>query len=366
MPFNEIKRLPLHFPAFSLLSVKQYCVDRVNVLKSNILSLIQFTDKGLYCAAGDFYIDPWRGVPRAVITHGHSDHARWGSRAYLCHTLTKPILQQRLGTDNHFDTVAWNQPVTMNGVTVSLHPAGHIIGSSMVRVEYKGEVWVVSGDFKLENDGISGAWQPVPCHSLITECTFGLPIFQWQPQEVIFNDIRQWIAENKAAGKNCVLIAYSLGKAQRLLQALAPLNIPVYVHGAIRNTHEALTAAGVNLPAVTHITQETPKPSLKEAVIIAPPGAEGTSWLKKLQPYSLGICSGWMQVRGNARRRNADRGFVLSDHADWPALLSAVDLCRPEKVFTTHGFTAAFSRYLNEQGIESHEVHTEFAGETQD
>jgi putative mRNA 3-end processing factor len=198
---------------------------------------------------------------------------------------------------------------------------------------------------------------------MITECTFGLPIYQWQPQDVIFNNIRQWVLQNKDAGKNSILIAYSLGKAQRLLQAVAPLNMPIYVHGAIWNTHEALTTAGVNLPNVLRMTQDTTKNELKSAIIIAPPGAEGTPWLRKLQPYSLGVCSGWMQVRGNARRNNADRGFVLSDHADWPSLLQAIDACGAQKVFTTHGFTAAFSRYLNEQGITSEEVKTEFSGE---
>jgi putative mRNA 3-end processing factor len=198
---------------------------------------------------------------------------------------------------------------------------------------------------------------------MITECTFGLPIYQWQPQEVVFNDIRTWIIENKEAQKNSVLIAYSLGKAQRLLQAVESLNMPIYVHGAIGNTHEALTGAGVNLPNVIRITQDTPKSELKNAIIIAPPGAEGSPWMKKLQPYSLGVCSGWMQVRGNARRNNADRGFVLSDHADWPGLLKAIHNCNAQKVLTTHGFTAAFSRYLNEQGIASEEVKTEFSGE---
>lgn len=327
------------------------------------MSLIQFTDHGLYCAAGDFYIDPWRGVPRAIITHGHSDHARWGSKAYLCHTLTKPILQLRLGADNNYETVDWNKPLDMHGVKVSLHPAGHIIGSSMVRVAYKGEVWLVTGDYKLENDGISGGWEPVPCHNLITECTFGLPIYQWQPQEQVYEDIRQWIQKNCAAGKNSILIAYSLGKAQRLLQAVAPLELPIYVHGAIWNTHETLVQAGVNLPKVIRVTQETPKQDLKKAIIIAPPGADGTPWMRKLQPYSLGVCSGWMKVRGNARRRNADRGFVLSDHADWPSLLKAIESCGAQKVFTTHGFTASFSRYLNERGIVSEEVKTEYGTE---
>ena len=327
------------------------------------MSLIQNTPQGLYCPAGDFYIDPWHGVKRAIITHAHSDHARWGSENYLCHTLSKPILQLRLGIENNFQTIGWNEPVNMNGVNVSLHSAGHIIGSSMVRIEYKGEVWLITGDYKLENDGISGEWEPVKCDSLITECTFGLPIYQWQPQENIYTDIRNWVIQNKAAGKNSVLIAYSLGKAQRILQAVEPLGIPIYVHGAIWNTHTALMEAGVKLPTVVRITPETPKADLKNVIIIAPPGAEGTPWLRKLQPFSLGVCSGWMQVRGNARRRNADRGFVLSDHADWPALLQAIELCGAEKVYTTHGFTAAFSRYLNEKGIQSEEVKTEFGAE---
>ncbi len=330
------------------------------------MSLIQFTDKGLYCEPGDFYIDPWCGVNRAVITHAHSDHARWGSKHYLCHSLSKPILQLRLGADNSFETLGWNEPVYMQGVTVSLHPAGHIIGSSMVRVEYKGEVWLITGDYKLENDGLSGAWEPVSCHTLITECTFGLPIYQWKPQEEIFMDIRSWVLQNQSAGKNSLLIAYSLGKAQRLLQAVAPLGIPIYVHGAIWNTHLAIQEAGVQLPEVIRITQETPRNALKNAIIIAPPGAEGTPWMQKLQPLSLGICSGWMQVRGNARRRNADRGFVLSDHADWPSLLKAVELCGAEKVYTTHGFTAAFSRFLNDMGIASEEVKTEYGTEETD
>lgn len=326
-------------------------------------SLIQFTENGLYCPEGDFYIDPWRGVERAVITHAHSDHARWGSRHYLSHTLSESILRLRLGADISLQTAAWGETIDLNGVKVSLHPAGHIIGSSMIRVEYKGEVWVITGDYKLENDGISGQWQPVKCHTMITECTFGLPIYQWQAQELVYADMRNWALANTAAGKNSVVIAYSLGKAQRILQAVAPLEKPVFVHGAIWNTQVALKEAGVILPEVERITTETPKADLKNAIIIAPPGAEGTPWLQKLQPYSLGVCSGWMQVRGNARRRNADRGFVLSDHADWPSLLQAVDLCKPEKVFTTHGFTATFSRYLNENGIESEEVKTEFGGE---
>ena len=329
------------------------------------MPLIEFTNKGLFCPQGQFYIDPWKPVDRAIITHAHSDHARWGSKYYLCHHLTRPILQLRLG-DNQYESVEWNEPVMMNGVKISLHPAGHIIGSSQIRVEYGGEVWVVSGDYKTENDGISGAFEPVRCHTFITESTFGLPIYKWKPQDEIFSDIKKWIAANNAAGKTSVLIAYSLGKAQRLLAPLAETGLPVYLHGAVHNVHEALVNSGFDLPAVQRVIATTTKSETQGNIVIAPSGADGSSWIKKFSPYQVGVCSGWMQVRGNTRRRNADAGFALSDHADWDGLLQAVKATGAEKVFATHGFQASFSRYLTEQGIEAEEVKTEYGNDEEE
>jgi putative mRNA 3-end processing factor len=323
------------------------------------MPLIEFTDKGLYCAAGDFYIDPWRGVDRAVITHAHSDHARWGSRYYLCHHHTKPLLQQRLGP-NHYESIEWNETLYLNGVKLTLFPAGHIIGSSQIRVEHKGEVWVVSGDYKLENDGISGVFEPVRCHNFITESTFGLPIYKWRPQQEIYRGIQDWIRRNQVAGKSSILIAYSLGKAQRLLQPLSELTDRIFVHGAVYNLHLALVNAGWNLPAVEKVTPDTPKELLKSAVVIAPSSAEGSPWMRRFAPYEIGVCSGWMQVRGAVRRRNADAGFVLSDHADWDGLLKACKATGAECVYATHGFQSAFSRYLRENGINAREVKTEY------
>ncbi len=329
------------------------------------MPLIEFTDKGLYCPQGQFYIDPWKPVDKAVITHAHSDHARWGSKYYLCHHLTKPILQLRLG-DNPYETVEWNETVLMNGVKVSLHPAGHIIGSSQIRVEHGGEVWVVSGDYKTENDGISGAFEPVSCHTFITESTFGLPIYKWKPQPEIFDDIKNWVLANNAAGKTSVLIAYSLGKAQRIMAPLAQTGLPIFLHGAVFNVHEALTKNGIQLPAVQRVQSTTTKAETLGNIVIAPSGADGSNWIKRFAPYSVGVCSGWMQVRGNTRRRNADAGFALSDHADWEGLLNAVKATGAEKVFATHGFQAAFSRYLNEQGIEAAEVKTEYGNDEEE
>ena len=326
------------------------------------MPLINFTDKGLYCPQGKFYIDPWKPVENAVITHGHSDHSRWGNKNYLCHTDSLPILKLRLG-ENNYQTAGWNEPVFMNGVCVSLFPAGHIIGSAQVRVEYQGEVWVFTGDFKNEDDGISRAFEPVKCNTFITESTFGLPIYKWRPQEEIFSDMKNWIASNKATGKSSVFIAYSLGKAQRILKPLAETGLPIYAHGAVYNVHTTLQAAGWKLPDVKRITSETTKDDLKECIVIAPSGAEGSPWIKRFSPFATGICSGWMQVRGNARRKNADAGFALSDHADWEGLLSAVKATGAEKVYATHGFQSAFSRYLNEIGIEAGEVKTAYGND---
>ncbi|MDE3234820.1 MAG: ligase-associated DNA damage response exonuclease [Bacteroidota bacterium] len=326
------------------------------------MALIEFSDKGLFCPQGNFYIDPWKPVQKAVITHAHSDHARWGSQTYLCHHHTKPLLQLRLG-DHNYQSAEWNEPVNINGVRVSLHPAGHVIGSSQVRVEYKGEVWVVSGDYKTENDGLSGAFEPVTCHTFITESTFGLPIYNWQPQENIYKQIQEWIKRNQQENIASVLIAYSLGKAQRVLQAVEKITKNIFVHGAIWNTQEVLQKAGWNLPAIKRVTNETPKQELKNAVVIAPPSAADSSWLKKFSPYRLAICSGWMQVRGNNRRSNADAGFVLSDHADWKGLLSSIKATDASTIFITHGFQSVLARYLTEQGFEAAEVKTEYGND---
>ncbi len=329
------------------------------------MSLIEFTECGLYCRRGNFYIDPWRPVDKAVITHGHSDHARAGNQSYLCHTHTKPILQLRLG-DHHYQCIEWNEPVLMNGVKVSLHPAGHIIGSSQIRVEYAGEVWVVSGDYKIEDDGLSGVFEPVKCHTFVSESTFGLPIYHWKPQQQIFGEMIHWITKNKENAKTSVIIAYSLGKAQRVLHGLKESAENIFVHGAIWNMHETLVQAGFPLPNVLRLSPETPKERYRGSVVIAPPGAEGSPWMKRFYPYAVGVCSGWMQVRGNVRRRNVDAGFALSDHADWKGLLQAVKETEAQKVYATHGFQAAFSRYLHENGIEAEEVKTAFGGEDEE
>ncbi|MBE7178072.1 MAG: ligase-associated DNA damage response exonuclease [Mucilaginibacter polytrichastri] len=327
-------------------------------------SLITFTDKGIYCEKGKFYIDPWRPVKDAVITHAHSDHARWGSKNYLAHHDSAEVLKYRLG-DIRLQTIGFGETIEKNGVKITLYPAGHVIGSAQVKVEYKGEIWVISGDYKVVDDGISGAFEPVTCHHFISECTFGMPVYQWKPQEDVHADINQWWQRNKDDGKSTVIVGYSLGKAQRILQHL-DLDIgPVFTHGVIENTNEALRRNGIVLNPTERITPETPKERIRQGIVLAPPSAVGTPWIRRFAPFSFGYCSGWMALRGAKNRRAADRGFVLSDHADWDGLMSAIDATKCETVYLTHGYTASFSRYLSEIGFDAREVKTLY-GEDQE
>jgi putative mRNA 3-end processing factor len=329
------------------------------------MGLITFTNKGIYCEQGDFYIDPWQPVKLAVTTHGHADHVKWGNGAYLCHELTKPILEQRLGPDLKIETLPYNKELNINGVSVSLFPAGHVIGSAQIRLSYKGEVCVISGDYKVEYDGVSTEFEPVKCHTFVSESTFGLPIYKWKAQQQIFDQIQNWVSDNHDKGKTSVLVAYSLGKAQRLIKNLAANN-DIYVHNSIANLNERFINAGVDLPESTRITADIKKEALQQGLLIVPPALADGKWIKTLQQAATGICSGWMQVRAGRRWRSADAGFALSDHADWPGLLSAIKETGAEKVFVTHGFTSTFSKYLNEIGIASEEVKTQYGTEEDD
>lgn len=324
--------------------------------------LLEFTDAGIYCPQGRFYVDPWKPVDDAVITHAHADHARWGSKRYLAHHDSREVLKYRLG-DISLQTIGYGGKINKNGVEISLIPAGHVIGSAQIRIAFKDEVWVVSGDYKTENDGISQPFEPVKCHHFISECTFGMPVYQWKAQKMIFEDINNWWRKNLSENKATVLVGYSLGKAQRILQNLDLSLGKVYTHGVIENTNEALRRNGIALNPTERITAETNREDVRKGIILAPPSAVGSPWMRRFQPYEYGYCSGWMNIRGAKRRRAADRGFVLSDHADWDGLISAIDATGCETVYLTHGYTATFSRYLSEIGYDAREVHTLFGEE---
>lgn len=328
------------------------------------MDLIVSTPEGLYCPPGDFHIDPWRPVPRAVITHAHADHARFGSGAYFCHKLTAPVLRRRLGAVA-CEAVDYGATTLRNGVEVSLHPAGHIPGSAQIRISYAGEVWVVSGDYKLEADGLSAPFEPVPCHVFVSESTFGLPIYRWPDAAFIGAEMNGWWAQNAKEGRASVIFAYALGKAQRILRLADPSIGPIFCHGAIGPINEIYRAAGIALPPVAAIAGAD-KISFARGLIVAPPSAAVGPWLRRFGSCSDAFASGWMQVRGNRRRRGVDRGFVLSDHADWPGLLSAIDATGAERVFLTHGFVRPLARYLCERGLDARPMATEYGDDGPD
>lgn len=327
------------------------------------MALLEFTSNGICCPVAGVYIDPWGKVDYAIITHGHADHARWGHRHYLSTDLAAPVIRHRLGQQISLSTLKFGEVQEINGVKFSFHPAGHIVGSAQVRVEYKGEIWVVSGDYKVESDSLARDFEPVRCHTFITECTFGLPVYRWRPQEEVFASINQWWRDNAAAGKVTLLTGYALGKAQRILQGLDDSIGPVFTHGAVDEVNQVMLAQGIPLKAGERIRAETDKKRFPGSIVIAPPAAVGSPWMKKFKQVSVGVASGWMALRGARRRRGADRGFVLSDHADWPGLMQAIKATGAERVLATHGYTSIFAQWLNEQGWDAGVVETQFEGE---
>ncbi len=329
------------------------------------MAVLTFTDRGIYCPAGDFYIDPWRPVSRALITHGHADHARPGMGHYLCTDIAAPVFRHRLG-DVSLETLPYGTAQHIGGSTVSFHPAGHVPGSAQIRVEVKGETWVVSGDYKLEDDGLSTPFEPIRCHHFVTESTFGLPVFRWRPQTETAAEINDWWRTCRENGITACLGCYSLGKAQRLLTMLDPGIGPVLTHGAIENTNTVMRQQGISLPQTIHATAELNAQSHPGAIILAPPSALSSNWIRRFGQRQTAFASGWMALRGVRRRRSGDRGFVISDHADWAGLLSAIKSTEAENIYVTHGYTDIFTRYLNTKGWNAQVVSSEFEGELLD
>ena len=329
--------------------------------------LVLARPEGLYCPPGDFYIDPWRPVDRAVITHAHADHARRGNRAYLASAPGAGVLRSRLG-DISLQTLAYGEAVVRNGVRISLHPAGHVLGSAQVRIEHRGQVWVASGDYFVSGHVADGheanatctPFEPVRCDCFITESTFGLPIYRWRPQAETLAEIDAWWRANAEAGRTSLLLAYSFGKAQRLLAGVDAQIGPILVHGAVEPLNRAYREAGVRLPETAPLDAVKDKSALRRALVVAPPSVQGSAWLRRLGEYSDAFASGWMQLRGRRRRQGVDRGFVLSDHADWPGLQSAIAATGAARVIVTHGYEAVLVRYLSEQGLEAGSFRTEY------
>ncbi len=350
----------------------------MNVDSAN--DLIVERPEGLYCPPGDFYIDPWLPVDRAVITHAHADHARRGHAHYLASAAGAGVLRARLG-DITLQTLAYGERVVHHGVTVSLHPAGHVLGSAQVRLEHGGRVWVASGVYFVaghahdvrEDNPTCAPFEPVRCDCFITESTFGLAVYRWQPQRDVFAEIAAWWQANAAAGRASLLLGYSFGKAQRLLAGVAAAGAageaglgPIVVHGAVEPLNRAYREAGVALPATQLVGEVRDKASLKRALVVAPPSVHGSAWARQFGDFSDAFASGWMQLRGARRRQAYDRGFVLSDHADWPGLQRAIAATGAERVIVTHGYEAVMVRWLREQGLQAGSFRTQYGDDALD
>ena len=324
--------------------------------------LITLTAEGLYCAAGDFHIDPWRPVARAVITHAHADHARAGHTHYLASSEGERVLRARLG-DIALQTLRYGERIHIGEATVSLHPAGHVLGSAQVRIEVGGEVWVASGDYKLDADATCTAFEPVRADTFITESTFGLPIYRWPAQDVLLAELNAWWSANAGAGRTSVVFAYAFGKSQRILAGLDDSIGPIVCHGAVEALNRAYRDSGVALPATSMVSDGLDTAALRRALVVAPPSAQSSPWMKRFGDYADCFASGWMQVRGARRRRGVDRGLVMSDHADWPGLLSAIGATGAQRVIVTHGHVQPLVRWLEENGLQAGAFATSFGNE---
>jgi putative mRNA 3-end processing factor len=326
--------------------------------KMNDRNLLELTDSGIYCRIGDFHIDPWRPVRKAVITHAHFDHARPGSKTYLVSEYSKEILKLRLGHEIDVTSSKYGETIHLNGIKLSLHPAGHVLGSSQVRIEHGGQVWVVSGDFKTEKDSTCDAFEQLRCHTFVTESTFGLPVFRWSPQNEIFDNINSWWKSNQSQAITSILFAYALGKSQRIIAGLDPTIGPIFTHGAVENVNQCYRDAGIALPATRYIGLQEDKRAFFGAMVVAPPTADHHGWTKKFSKTSKGLASGWMQIRGMRRRRSVDRGFVLSDHSDWKGLTETIRNTGAESVWVMHGYSTELVRWLREKGLDAIEIET--------
>jgi putative mRNA 3-end processing factor len=318
--------------------------------------LLTVTDAGLFCPAGGFHIDPWRPVARAIITHAHGDHASPGSRSYLTAAAGAALVRLRVGSE--VQGLPYGEEITLGDIRLSFHPAGHLLGSAQVRLAGGGSVWVVSGDYKTASDPTCAPFTPVPCDVFVSESTFGLPIYRWLPADVVFDELHTWWRANQEQQRTSVLFAYALGKAQRLLAGIDRSIGPVLVHGMVERFLPAYRAAGVDLPptvGLEHVTAVRGR-----GLVIAPPSAANSLWLRRFGDCSTAFASGWMQVRGNRRRRNLDRGFALSDHADWTGLIEAIRATGAPRILVTHGQVPALVRWLNENGWEADALATAF------
>lgn len=314
--------------------------------------MLVLTSKGLYCPLGHFYIDPSGAVDHAVITHAHSDHARKGSKNYYCVRSGSDLLRTRIGQNINVKVFSYGETFCFNGVDVSFHPAGHILGSSQVRLQNANEVWVASGDYKREKDPTCEPFEVVECDVFVTEATFGTPAFVWKNNDLLGKEIFQWWQDNAASGYNSLVFAYSLGKTQRILGELHALaQKPVYCHSAAGAINDCYRQQGIDLAEAKCLSSLDSDRVLRGELIIAP-----QSFLKSAQvsvlggKYKTAFASGWMAQRNFSY----DHGFLMSDHADWNDLVRTVQQTKARKVFVQHRGNGALVKHLRQLGLQAY------------
>lgn len=323
-------------------------------------ALLEIDSAGLHCPAAGFHIDPWAPVERAVITHPHPGRARPGARSYLAAAGAEALVRTLTGEDAHIETLPYGETVRWGGVSLSFHPAGHLLGSAQVRVERAGEVWVVSGDYSLQPDPTCAPFEPLPCHTFLTEATYGLPVFRWRPAGEVIAEIHAWWRGNQEAGRASLLFAGAMGKAQRILAALDPAAGPIYTHAAIERINALYRAADVALAPTIPVESAARSSEWRRALILAPPSELSGPWIRRFGSASRALASGWMRIRGARRRRTLDRGFVLSAHPDWPALNRAIAATGAGRILVTHGIRAPLARWLAEKGLDAEPLETRY------
>lgn len=322
------------------------------------------TESGIYVPGADLHIDPWRPVKRALVTHAHGDHARPGSTTYLATPGTAALIKSRFGPDTRVEILDYRTPLVMGGTTITLFPAGHVLGSAQVLIEEAGQRVVFSGDYKRAADPSCEPFEPIACDTFVTEATFGLPIYKWDPAETVIREIHEWWTAAADRGDECVLFCYTLGKAQRILAELTRFtDRQVYAHGAMLPLTDVYRAAGVRMLPLVPLSTVPRKQALAGELVLAPVSARGTPWMRRFKSPSTAFASGLMRVRGVRRQRGHDRGFVLSDHADWPALVETVRETGASTVIATHGHSEPLARFFAGDGRETRVIRTAFEGE---
>jgi putative mRNA 3-end processing factor len=322
------------------------------------LSLLVPQRAGLYCPGGDFYIDPVAPVARALITHGHADHARAGHGAVLATRQTLEIMAIRYGEDFCASRQVAEGAMTLGDVTVRFHPAGHVLGSAQIAVERSGKRIVVSGDYCRRPNPVAAPFEPVACDIFVTEATFGLPVFNHPAPE---DEIGKLIASVAAFPERAHLVgAYALGKAQRLIMLLrnAGWDGPIHIHGALQRLCDYHRAEGVALGDLRAATVDRgSKQDFAGAIVIAPPSSFASTWAQRFPDPVIAFASGWMQIRARARQRGVELPLIISDHVDWPDLTRTIDEVDPAEVWVTHGREDAVIRWCALQGRAARPLH---------